>query len=108
MEIDEVKQQQDVDKIGNNTSENNSNVPCMNIIIHPQTSGWLSGWKGMVHIAIFAGFFINPIHIGFTLGDVHREPEKSDKILSAQDFTQEQIIDIIVLIDILFTLVTAF
>lgn len=35
LEIDEIKQHQDVDKIGNNASENNSNVPCMNVIIHP-------------------------------------------------------------------------
>ena len=35
LEIDEIKQQQDIDKIGNTTTEQASNVPCLNIIIHP-------------------------------------------------------------------------
>jgi len=84
-------------------------VPCLNIIIQPQSSSWYGFWKGIVYLSIFWGYVIYPIHIGFVLSELNSNKKNKNIILNAQNQRDmELILDVVFSIDIILTFITAF
>jgi len=84
-------------------------VPCLNIIIQPQTSSWYGFWKGIVYLSIFYGYVIYPIHIGFVLSELNSDKKNRNIIVNAENEREmELILDVIFSIDIILMFITAF
>lgn len=79
-----------------------------NIIVNPETSGWIGFWRGLIYICYFYGYYRDIFFVAFHIASNNTYNENFQEKDEVHDMSKEQLIDILLTINIVIQALTSY